>query len=516
MSKTKKSQSARTKTVSSTQTRNQSSAFATASTLSRKYFSTANQFRQKIWQQIQNHRLAVFGLLLIAFVAVLLATRFTQKAQTPAAEITQPTLKVNVMRFGDSDLHEEAVGMVKNLTTVTLVAQTTGPVARISVSEGQAVSRGTTLVQQESAYAAGNAQAVQLQVADQNLKLAQKTLDSTVKQVSLNRELADKSLDNTEELRKITEESISDTKTIIDVTEDVVEYLEEQLEAERAGANDPAIVTGLQQQLLPYYSSLSQTRSSLRSIEYQIKTDSPQYRSAEIQKDLAYESTELQLETARIQKELAALNVRAARIAFAATRVQAPIAGQVEKIYVQPGEFVTAGTPVAVITGQPKLVLEINVAGKVALQVNPTEPVIMHLGDQTVSLPISHVSAAPVSGQLYQVLADVPAQFAQQIVENQAVSVTLPLYETSIVAGNSFIPLDALFVTNTGRFVFVDQNGTAVRKTVETGEIVGTSIEIKTGLVPGDEIILDRRVIEGQPVESTHIENQTMTVIELG
>lgn len=464
-----------------------------------------------------NRRLVVAALSVLLFVGLFAAALATNGNGEPEAEVTQRTLQVNGFVFGETPVQEEVVGTIKNQNTLTLVAQSNGPVQSVLVTEGAKVSRGKTLVQQETAYAAGNVQAVATQLASKNAQLATESLESTVKQVSLSREQADLSRDNTENLRKISEQSISETKQIITLSEQIAKTIEDNLKAEQAGANDEATVQSLRQALLGAQSGLNQARQGLRSLEYQTDTNNPQSKLADLQRQVVQESTELQLKSAQLQKDIANLNVRQAQIAQAATRVTAPIAGTVEKVFVRPGEFVSPGTPVAVIKGETDLLLEILVAGKVALQVDDTQnAVVKGLAGNPVTLPIQHVSAAPVSGQLYQVLIQVPAEYEPFIFQNQTVAVTLPLQQTSLAAGNSFVPLDALFVSNTGRYVFIEEDGKAVQKPVETGEIVGTGIEITSGLVPGEVVLLDRRVIDQQEIEVEILSVPSTSVVELG
>ena len=65
-----------------------------------------------------------------------------------------------------------------------------------------------------------------------------------------------------------------------------------------------------------------------------------------------------------------------------------------------------------------------------------------------------------------------------------------------------FIPLDAVFVTNTDRFVYVLEDGQAVKRSVTTGDIISSTVEITSGLLPSDVVILNRQVTNGQAVTS--------------
>lgn len=454
---------------------------------------------RKIWvRRPLSYKVGLVLIALLAFGGLLVAAVLTKQAPAPEPVVEPQPLQVKALRFGDTQLAESSVGQVKNLNTMTLVAQSAGPVSKVAVAEGTRLTAGQLVLSQETAYRAGNAMAVNTQISAKNYDLADKSLANTVEVVAKTREQADKSREDIEELRKISAASIDDTKAIIELSETQADALEELIEA----ASDDSTKATLRGSLLSTLGSLSSARSTLRSLEYQTNTDQPPTKLAELQKDLIYKTTELQLQSAQIQKDIAWLSLKAARIQEATTRVVAPLAGTIEKLYVQPGTYVTPGQPVAVLRGEPRLCLVTTVAGKVAGRVDETQSIEVTVDRElTLNLPITHVSSAPVAGNLFEVLAVVPPELASRIFENQTLPVKLPLYQLSVIGGNSFIPLDAVFVTNTSRFVFVYQDGKAVRRDVETGEIIGDTIEILSGLTDGEIVILDRRVIDQQPVE---------------
>lgn len=450
--------------------------------------------------------LVAFILLVVAIVASL-AFKSPQE-ETAHAEV-QP-MHVQAVRFGDGDVSEDTVGTIENKSTLTLVAQSAGPVSEILVDEGESVWTGSVILRQNSAYAAGNAATVQRQIAAENYQLAAETLDNTVQTVSKTREQADKVKENTDELRKISEKSVEDTEGFISRLETQYDQLEDLVDSTSSAVTQ----TSFRASLISTQNFLNQSRASLRQLQYETDTDNPPTKLAELQRDLIYLSTEIQLKSAEIQKNIAGLNLQAAKIAEAATRVASPLEGTVQRLLVSEGEYVTPGTPVAVITGDPQLQLVIGVSGNLAKRVDREQMLTAEVNERVISLPIHHVSSVPVSGQLFEVIASVPEAYAQQVYENQSLQVTLPLYSVSVIGGNYYIPLDSVFITNTDTFVYVEKDGVAVKQPIEIGSISGSLVEVLSGLVPGDVIILDRAVIEGQPVEVEFVPSTSTTVIE--
>lgn len=455
-----------------------------------------NRIKKQISTRYRQYQYQIIAGVLAVFALLFVASIFF-KSDTSPEETAAPTpLSVNTLPVDGHNITQDTVGTIINHSTITLVAQTAGPVNHIGVTTGQYVSRGAWIATQETAYNSGNASSITRQIAAKNQELATESLQNTAATVSKNRELADKNRDNTDELRKISEESIDQTKTIIDNTKTIIDKIKSDIDA----ASDPDIIQGLRQQLVSYQSSLSQTESSLRNLEYSTDTDNPPTKLADINKDLVYLSTEIQLKSAQIQKDIADLNLKAARITEAMSTVSAPFAGTIEKLHVDLGQYLTPGTPVATLKGGADLQVITNLSGQTAAKIDTNNSITLTINNTPYQITDFHVTAAPTNGQLYQLIATLPDFMANLVTEGQTVELTLPLDANGGTTDNLYVPLDAVFTTNTSQFVYLLQNGATVKRNVELGNIIGSQIHIKSGLTNQDIIILDRRVTEGQTV----------------
>ena len=463
--------------------------FRTAS----KRFNKISKGFKPFWQK---HQLKAVAVVTVVFLLALAATQFT-KAQPEEEIVERTTRKVETLSINTSQVSQTVPATVKNLNSVTLVAQTAGPIGSINYREGSNVYQGTLIASQNSSYSGGNSAVVGSQIAGKNFELAEETLKNTVEIVSKNRELADLNRNNTEELRKISEQSVGETEEVLNLIHDRIEATETQLADPTIS---PETQSQLAQQLISLKSSANQTEQGLRNLRYQLDTDKPADKLAEASKDLVYKTTELQLKSAEISKDIASLSYKQAQIAASMTRVVAPFAGTVEKIYVEPGQYVTPGTPVAKITGAPRLCIVATISGNLATKIDNASSLTFEVNGKSYTQPINHVTSTPTSGSLYEVLTTLPEWYSNILYENQTIEITLPLLGSALTT-TEFIPVDAVFVTNTSRFVYVLEDGKAVRRVVDTGAIVGSNIEIKSGLTNTDTIILDRSVDEHDLVE---------------
>jgi multidrug efflux pump subunit AcrA (membrane-fusion protein) len=181
-------------------------------------------------------------------------------------------------------------------------------------------------------------------------------------------------------------------------------------------------------------------------------------------------------------------------------RVVSPIKGIIEKIYVSKGQYITPGTPVAKIAGNGDLTIDLALSAQTASRIDTTRYANVIVGSQTYNFPITHVSAVPVQGNLYEVIVNVPNEFNYGMSEGSVVAVALPILGDS--DGKSiYIPIDTVYVTNQNSFVLALVEGRAAKVIVETGKVSGSSIEIRSGITTGMVIIENRSVAEGEYVK---------------
>jgi multidrug efflux pump subunit AcrA (membrane-fusion protein) len=63
-----------------------------------------------------------------------------------------------------------------------------------------------------------------------------------------------------------------------------------------------------------------------------------------------------------------------------------------------------------------------------------------------------------------------------------------------------FVPLDAVYQTEDTASVFVELGGSVKEKKITLGQIYGDFIQVESGLLKGDQVILNRNVVSGDKV----------------
>ncbi|PIQ23906.1 hypothetical protein COW36_11550 [bacterium (Candidatus Blackallbacteria) CG17_big_fil_post_rev_8_21_14_2_50_48_46] len=228
-------------------------------------------------------------------------------------------------------------------------------------------------------------------------------------------------------------------------------------------------------------------------------------QNARLQLDMQQLSRKSAAELNRLQSTVAAANLRLAQVNLAKTAVTSPISGFVNKVYVESGEYLNPGAPMADLVQIGQVKVNIGVPERDIAAVKLGDLVSIHFDaypDQTFTGPVIFIGAAadsanksfPVKVRLQNPdLRLRPGMIARVSVVKQRVEDTL------------VIPLDAVIEQEKGRIVFVEVNGVSQRREIETGAKSGTQVRVLKGLKAGEKLVIfgHRSLIGGEKVKVT-------------
>jgi RND family efflux transporter MFP subunit len=218
------------------------------------------------------------------------------------------------------------------------------------------------------------------------------------------------------------------------------------------------------------------------------------------------EQADTALATAEAQVKATEAQLREQRVALAYHTVSAPTAGIVGDIPVRVGDRVTTSTVLTTIDRNAGLELYVNVPVQEAANLKVGLPV--HLVDDRGNVfateRLSFVSPS-VDGATQSVLAKATLEGGESLRTEQFVrarvvwserpSLTAPVIALNRIGGQYFA-----YVAEGG-----DQGTIARQRVVEPGPVVGNDYVIKSGLKPGDRLIVSgvQRIADGAPVKVT-------------
>jgi RND family efflux transporter MFP subunit len=219
------------------------------------------------------------------------------------------------------------------------------------------------------------------------------------------------------------------------------------------------------------------------------------------------EQAQTALSTSAAQLKSIEAQIREQRVALAYYRVSAPTAGVVGDIPVRVGDSVTKSTVLTTVDQSAGLEVYINVPVQEAQNLRLGLPV--HLVDDhgaVVSTEKITFVAPSVDGATQSVLAKAAVEKAgflrteqfvrAQIVWTEAPALTAPMVALNRINGQFFA-----YVAEPG------DGGTTVahQRAVEPGPLVGNDYVVKSGLKPGDKLIVSgvQKIRDGSPVTIT-------------
>ncbi len=442
---------------------------------------------------------STLGVLLILII-------FSNVIHAPKTESTGATSepkRVEIYKIGTVP-KMSAQAQIEKTGVITITALMPGVINEINVYEGENVDRGANLIWMTNNYQGGNIYSVQRQLAQVQLKNVQDTYDIQKDIIAKQRELAEKSKSNTDELREITEDSIDETKSLIDLNEKIVDSLTDNIENYESsnvnGSNDALILT-TRQILSQVLAGLNGARTALRQTEYQVNTEKPPTKLSELQKDITLRQLNLQEHALNVSVEVSRMQLQIAQITEASMHPVAPAAGIIQKVHVRLGEAVNPGTPLITLAGNSgQLNAVAYVPQSVSQNISKIEPSFLYFGSRKISAFPVFISDEAVQGSLYAVKFAIPSEYYSSLTDDSFIRVEIPIGYADTTASIPFIPIDSVYQNKTAAYIFVNEKGKAKSRELMLGSVFGQFVQVESGLRAGDRVIVNRNIIEGDPV----------------
>lgn len=201
-----------------------------------------------------------------------------------------------------------------------------------------------------------------------------------------------------------------------------------------------------------------------------------------------------EIDSARAQLASAQAFLAASQVRVRDITVTAPFAGTIVRRMIEPGESVSPGSPAfrGVVLAQLD---EVNVE----LAVPERHRAALQLGQQA-SVQVDSVPGRTFAGTIAEISPGATSTSRAFIVKVRVPNRSNPLrpgmfargtISTGSRQGVLQIPAGALLTTPSGSIVFVVQDGRAVRRTVTIGDRQNGLVEIRSGIGPGAQVIVE-------------------------
>ncbi len=458
----------------------------------------------QINSQLKKRPVTFFVAVLVVLFTLILLSSFLTKPKK-SEEITQPIAReVNTFNIGQTP-NIKVNAQIQKTGVVQITAQTGGIVTKIHTTEGKNIKRGSTLISLGNNYLGANASSIQKQLAQTQYNFAKDNLTLQQEIISKQRDIANKNDTSQDDLRSITDKSISDTKDLISLNENILSSLDsniKSLEDTNIGNVNDDMILQTKQLKLQLLSGLNQTKNGLRNSEYSMGADNAPAQISNLSRELVQKQLDLQgkslnlnLETARLQYKLAQINES---IMYPAS----PFEGIIQRVHVKVGQTVSPGTPlITIASSNISSTATAQVTRNVAQNINKIASSYLEIDGEKIETAPVFISTEATNGQLYSVIFTIPEEYQQKLTDQSFINIEIPIGSENSASIFPFIPLDSVHQTLETAIVFVAINNRAEGKTVRLGEVQGSFVQILEGLDKGDQIILDRSVIAGDTLK---------------
>ena len=338
---------------------------------------------------------------------------------------TAVTVETAAAQTGDLSTQSTYIGTISAEGTASVVALVSGNVEQVAVSVGDAVSAGDFLCRIDDESAR-----LGLQNAQAAVNSAQESYNSAL----ANYGGAD--LPVLQEQLRLAQDNYEDTQVLLEI-----------------GAASQAEVDQAYQALLSAQAGLDAARASLNSAQAGIQS--------------------------------ARVGVESAQYQLSLYNLTSPISGVVEAVNVTENNFAASGTAAFVISNGSNKTVTFYVTDSVRQTLTPGQAVTVDYNGQTYEGAITEIGGV-VDAQVGQFQVKAVIDGAQDLPDGLSVELTTTAHQAN---GAVLIPSDAMFFEDGISYVYVVQDGKAVRTDVTIGLYTADQIAVTAGLNPGDEVI---------------------------
>lgn len=429
--------------------------------------------------------------------AIGIYSRMGKEALSVSAQPTEILVAAQNPTRGDLSKTSSFIGTIQPDESVQVFPKTSGTVLKTYFEVGDTVQKGDLLyefdpelaqLQYNAAKIAADTQLgsgydgtiLQAQAALQQAQIAYNSARTSLRNYNN---------DTDDELIRI-DKLITQTETAIKATEDEIAKAEAALEAGDGHVTQDDI-DKLKAELKQHETNLSMYNADYRDAE---DDDDPQlqslrtaYKNAQIAYNSAKETYDLVAGISREDAEKvsdANLQIQAKQLEY--TKVYSPISGVIEQKNVSDNNLSSTGAVAYVISNKNAMTVQFSVSESVIANLETGDQIQIENAGQTMPGTILEISTAvDQSSGLFRVKASVDAENALL-----HTGTTVKLYVTTAKAQNSImLPLDCLYYDAEQPYVYLYQDGKAVKTEVTTGITGEDQVEIVSGLTDADQVI---------------------------
>ena len=400
----------------------------------------------------------------------------SQEETEPAAATAQALTAVETQTATAEEIGNDSTysGTVAPNETVSVFSQVSGMVAQVNYDVGDQVEKGDVLFQMDTESIRNNIAQLQAsyESALANVKVAQTSLDTVNgAQTQIQIESLKTALDNAQMALDTAKTTYENTKVLFE-----------------QGFVSQTDMTAAEDAYKNAQNAYDQAKSSYDLTSGQMIEENTQKAQAS-------------LEAAQAQANAVQAQIASAQKSLRDATVTSPISGVVTACNVTAGTLMSSAQAPFTIEDTSVMKVDINVSEETVNQIA--------LGD-TVSVKVDASAGEDMTGTvtLIHPASNAAGMYSVEIsLDNAAGDLKTGMFaEVSLIkeeGGDAIVlPRDAILTTGDENYVYIEEDGKAVRTPVTLGIDTGTQVQVLTGLTEGDAVIVSGQnyVEDGQEV----------------
>ncbi len=180
------------------------------------------------------------------------------------------------------------------------------------------------------------------------------------------------------------------------------------------------------------------------------------------------------------------LEARAANL----SSLRAPMSGVIDAMLVGPGDLVAPGSPLVRMASPNKIQAKVGVEIEDAARLKPGAPVRLSSLDSAETVTDSEIRMIDYrvdpATRMSTVLVSIPR--GRGLLSGEAVRAEIT---AEVRRGVVIVPRQSIFTDDSGPYVFVENEGKASLRRIQTGPTAGSLTEVGSGLSAGETIIVE-------------------------
>lgn len=235
------------------------------------------------------------------------------------------------------------------------------------------------------------------------------------------------------------------------------------------------------------------SQAAVNDLEDQIQLSQNDLLSAQADLDSTKRSNVIQDSSKQLEINTLNNQLKIAQNTLEDNKVTSTIAGVVSALNVEEGDYVSPGTPLAKIIDkdQVKIVFYLSKENAERLFVGQEFTFTLDQNGQSMSGFVTRISPT-ADAQNKKILVEGQASNPQGLLKPEMyVNVQVDASQQTFDPSKIYVPMNAIIFAQNTQYVYVAENGMALRKQIEIGDIFGLWVEVTAGLEKSELLIIE-------------------------